>query len=271
MQELIQFFETLPTLYKLGWIFICLGIAWIMEFGFPLLSMEYGKWSHALKNFAFLGTSIIINVVFGIITVGVFLWIDDNNFGVLQVLDLPPVIALILAVMALDFFAQYVAHYLLHKIRWMWRFHMVHHSDTKVDATTGTRHHPGDYVIREIFSIVTVFFIGIPFAFYMFYRIATIFFTYMSHANIKLPQWLDKGISLVFISPDMHKFHHHHERPWTDTNFGNIFSLWDRIFGTMVYDDPSKVEYGLDVLDGAFDENLKYQFSLPFKKGIKTD
>jgi len=60
-------------------------------------------------------------------------------------------------------------------------------------------------------------------------------------------------------------------RPYTDKNFSNIFSLWDRIFGTFAYDDPRNLKYGLDVLDDADDENLKYQMRIPFNKNIKTD
>ena len=69
----------------------------------------------------------------------------------------------------------------------------------------------------------------------------------------------------------MHKFHHHFERPWTDTNFGNIFSIWDRLFGTFVYDDPRKIRYGLDVLQDSTSDQLGYQLKLPFDSGIKTD
>ena len=61
------------------------------------------------------------------------------------------------------------------------------------------------------------------------------------------------------------------ERPWTDTNFGNIFSVWDRIFGTFVYDDVHKIRYGLDVLEDKPDEDIIYQMKLPFDKTIKTD
>ena len=153
----------------------------------------------------------------------------------------------------------------------MWRFHMVHHSDTHVDATTGTRHHPGDYFMREVFGLVAIIILGAPLAFYVFYKICTILFTYFSHANISLPRGLDKALSLLFITPDMHKFHHHFERPWTDTNYGNIFSIWDRAFGTFVYDDPRKVVYGLDVLDDSKDESFAYQFKVPFNKEIETD
>jgi sterol desaturase/sphingolipid hydroxylase (fatty acid hydroxylase superfamily) len=69
----------------------------------------------------------------------------------------------------------------------------------------------------------------------------------------------------------VHKFHHHFERPWTDTNFGNIFSIWDRIFGTFVYDDTKKIQYGVDVTDPLRDEDLRYQLGLPLNKSIKTD
>jgi sterol desaturase/sphingolipid hydroxylase (fatty acid hydroxylase superfamily) len=219
----------------------------------------------------FLASDLIINVLFSLATVGIFAWASANHFGLLYHLDLPIWLELIIAVMILDLVAQYSVHYLLHRVKWMWRFHMVHHSDTHVDATTGTRHHPGDYVTREVFALIAILISGIPLAFYLFYRVATIFFAYFSHANISLPKFLDKALSYVIVTPDMHKFHHHFERPWTDTNFGNIFSFWDRIFGTFVYEDPKQIRYGLDVLDNSRDEDVAYQFKVPFDKSIKTD
>lgn len=271
MDPFLTFFETMPSWQKLAWIFVCLSISWGLEGVSPLAALNYKKWRHAGVNLVFLGTSLLINVLFTAATVGVFLWARDNNFGLLYQVDLNTWLELLLAVMALDLFAQYVAHYLLHRVKWMWKFHLVHHSDTKVDATTGTRHHPGDYLIRELFSLATVIVFGIPLAFYIIYRITTIFFTYLTHANITVPTWIDKPLSYIFITPNMHKFHHHFERPWTDTNFGNIFSLWDRMFGTMVYDDPRKVRYGVDVLKDELDEHVGYQFKVPFDGNIKTD
>lgn len=271
MEAFLDFFEQMPSWQKLAWIFICLSITWIIEGAAPLVSLNYKKWKHAGVNLIFLSTSILINLLFGIATVGVFLWAKANGIGFLYMVDLPIWAELLLAIMFLDFMAQWLAHYLLHKVKWMWKFHLVHHSDTKVDATTGTRHHPGDYLVREVFSLAAVLVFGIPIAFYLFYRIATVFFTYMTHANITVPAWLDKPLSLIFITPNMHKFHHHFERPWTDSNFGNIFSFWDRIFGTMVYDDPRKVRYGVDVLDDDLSENVGYQFKVPFDKSVKTD
>lgn len=271
MEAFLHFFETMPSWQKLAWIVICISATWIIEGGLPLIRSDYKKWRHAGINFIFLTCSILINVAFGLATVGIFQWIDQQQFGLFYLMELPIWVELIMAVAILDFFAQYVAHYLLHKVSFMWRFHMVHHSDTMVDATTGTRHHPGDYTIREIFALIAIILTGIPLAFYIFYRILTVFFTYFSHANIDLPKWLDKSLSYLFITPNMHKFHHHFERPWTDTNYGNIFSLWDRLFGTFVYDDPRKVIYGLDVVDNSRDGDVAYQMKLPFDKSVKTD
>ena len=271
MESFLAFFENMSSVQKLAWIFICLTASWILEAGFPLVKFDYKKWKHAGVNLIFLSTSIAINVLFGIATVGLFIWLSTNNFGILNWINLPVWAELVLAIMMLDFIAQYVAHRMLHKYKWMWKLHMVHHSDTHVDATTGTRHHPGDYVVREIFALFAIFITGMPVAFYLFYRILSVFFTYMTHANWHIPKWMDKGMSYIFVSPDMHKFHHHFERPWTDTNFGNIFSLWDRAFGTFVYDDTQKIKYGLDTLDPSTDENVMYQFKIPIDKNIKTD
>lgn len=271
MQAFIDFFQTLPTSYKLFWVLLWLTIFGLLEGGVPMAKIKFNKLQHDAKNLVFLGTSLLINLLFGLATAGVFIWTSDQSFGLLHLVDWPIWAELLVAVVLLDLFAQYVSHYMLHKVSWMWRFHMVHHSDTIVDATTGTRHHPGDYLIREVYSLLVIVLTGMPLAYYIFYRIATIFFTYFSHANIYLPQWIDKPLSLIFITPNMHKFHHHFERPWTDSNFGNIFSFWDRLFGTMVYDDPRKVQYGLDVLEDETANDVGYQFKLPFNKEVKTD
>jgi sterol desaturase/sphingolipid hydroxylase (fatty acid hydroxylase superfamily) len=271
MESFSHFFEVMPLWQKAGWVLVCLSFFWLLEGGAPLFLFSYRKWKHAGVNFAFLGTSLLINTLFGITTVGVFQWIQTAQFGITYWIHLPVLVEFILCMLAFDLVAQYLAHYLLHRIKWMWKFHLVHHSDTHVDATTGPRLHPGDFMVREFLSLVVVVVMGAPLGYYMFYRFCTIFFTYFTHANISLPLWADKGLSYVFVTPNLHKFHHHFERPWTDTNFGNIFSIWDRLFGTLVYDDPKKIKYGLDVVDASKDEDIGYQFKLPFDRTIKTD
>ncbi len=272
MEQTLNFFANLSSPQKLLWIISCLLIFSILEGEIPLFRFSRETYrKHLGVNLFFLFTTIVINLLFGLLAAGAFIWVLESGFGLLNWVELPMWIEVMIGIMLLDFVAQYVAHYLLHKIKFMWKFHMVHHSDTKVKASTGTRHHPGDFVIRETFALIAVLLGGLSFGIYMIYRILTIVFTYFIHANITLPKWLDKSISWVFISPNMHKFHHHFERPWTDTNFGNIFSFWDRIFGTMAYDDTSNIVYGLDVLDDKYSDDIKYQLKLPFDNSIKTD
>lgn len=271
MNDILNFFENLSNPGKLIWITICLGIFWILEGVYPLKSLNYNKLKHSRLNLLLLGSTILINAIFGIITTGIIINSPLTGIGILTFVEFPLWVELLFAIMILDLIAQYFVHFLLHKIKFMWKFHMVHHSDTSVDVTTGTRHHPGDYVMREIFSLIAIIICGMPYSFYIIYRILTIFFTYFSHSNLRLSLKVDKAISYLFISPNMHKFHHHYERPWTDSNYGNIFSIWDRVFGTFVYTNTEDIKYGLDVLEEEKSDDIKYQLSLPFNDSIKTD
>lgn len=271
MDAFLLFFEQMPNWQKVAWVMVCLGISWALEGSFPLLRLPYRRWHHAGVNSAFLVTSLLINAGFGIASVAAVAWTASSGFGLLHLLDLPILAQLVVVLVIFDFTAQYGAHYLLHKVKWMWRLHVVHHSDTKVDATTGARLHPGDYAVREVFALGTLVVTGAPLAFYVLYRIVTIFFTFVTHANVSLPKRLDAALSYVLVTPDMHKFHHHFERPWTDTNFGGILSIWDRLFGTFVYGDPREVVYGVDVADPDLDEDVVHQFGLPFSGGDRLD
>ena len=244
---------------------------WVLEGYYSLFAFSYKRYKHAGVNLVFLFTTIILNLIFGFFTIKVCDWTVKHDFGLLNILSLPLWSKVILGLFFMDFFGQYAPHYVMHKIKWMWKFHMIHHSDTKVDVTTGTRHHPGEWLFREASTVIGILLIGLPVGMYFLYRSVAALFTHFNHANIRVPLWLDKPISLVFVSPNMHKVHHHYVRPYTDTNYSNIFSLWDRLFGTFAYTDPRNLRYGLDVLEDNKDEDLKYQFKIPFDKTIKTD
>lgn len=270
MDNFLLFFETMPTWQKIAWITVVLSLFWMLEGYYALVKFKYNKWKHARTNFALLGLVMLINLIFGLATAGLFIWLDSTNFGLLNSINLPVWLELILALMVLDLIAQYFVHYLLHKVKWMWRLHLIHHTDTHVDATTGTRHHPLDFTIRETFALIAVFITGMPVAFYLFYRILSVFFTYWTHANISLPTKLDKCLSYVIVTPNMHKFHHHFQLPWTDSNYGNMLSIWDRIFNTYVYGNPKKIKYGIDIVSDETSNNLGYQLGIPFNRKIKT-
>ena len=99
-----------------------------------------------------------------------------------------------------------------------------------------------------------------------------VLFAHITHANIQMPAKVDHLLSYVFVTPYMHKVHHHYEQPLTDTNYGNIFSIWDRMFGTYAkVDDMQEVQYGIDThMDPAQNTSLPTLLKTPFGKFDKT-
>lgn len=270
MEKFIQFWDNITSFQRILTVLTPLLFFFLLENIIPLFRFTYNRFRHAASNLFFLSMTLIINLMFGLLTISVSIWTINNGWGLFQLVDIPLWSKLVFTLIIMDFFSQYAPHYMLHKVKLFWRFHVVHHSDTHVDVTTGTRHHPGEWVLRESCSIIGVFLIGIGPGLYFLHRSFQALFTYFNHANIQLPKWLDRSLALVFVTPDMHKFHHHHKRPWTDMNYANSFSLWDRLFGTLVYDDTKKITYGIDTLDGKHANNVGYQLKIPFDKNIQV-
>jgi sterol desaturase/sphingolipid hydroxylase (fatty acid hydroxylase superfamily) len=271
MDKFVQYWEHIPSAHRIIILMGGMMLFWLAEGYYPLFRFSYRRYKHAGINLVFLATTIVLNLIFGLVTIKICEYVTVNKIGLLHVFELPLWLVIIIGLFVGDLFGQYIPHYIMHKIKWMWKFHMIHHSDTHVDVTTGTRHHPGEWLFRETFMIIGVLVMGMPVWLYFLYRSVAALFTHFNHANILVPEWLDKPISWIFVSPNMHKIHHHYQRPYTDSNYSNIFSLWDRLFGTFKYTDPKTLRYGLDVLDDSTDEQLGYQFKLPFDKTVKTD
>lgn len=266
MEEMLNYLTRMPDTAKLLWLVFWLSLASLAEIFIPLTREPYNRWQHLKVNGFFLLSTLAINSVFGLLLLTLLPVFQNNSIGLFYHVSLPVWLELLVALLILDLLAQYTIHYLLHNVKWMWRFHSVHHSDTHVDATTGTRHHPVDYFTRESFSLLTVAMLGVPLSYYLFYRLLTVVCTYFTHSNIKLPDNVDRALSFVIITPRAHKFHHHYKMPWTDRNFGNIFVFWDRLFGTFVYDDIEKVRYGVDTMEDAQADNITYQLIKPFRR-----
>ncbi len=269
METVFNYFETIPSSHRS--IILVGGITffWILEGVFPLFSFNYKKWKHALPNFFFTLTTIIINFSLAFLLLGTSDWVQQNDFGIINWLpfETPLWLYVFLGVLFLDFFGAYLAHFTEHKIKPLWMVHLVHHSDHKVDTTTANRHHPLESVIRFTFTLFGVLVVGTPIAIVMIYQSLSLVFTQFTHANIKMSKSLDKLLSYFIVSPDMHKIHHHNLLPYTDSNYGNIFSIWDRLLGTYKYLDREKIIYGVDTFpDEKINSSLKELLKQPFQK-----
>ena len=267
METLINYFETIPSSHRS--IILVSGITffWLLEGAVPLFNFKYNKWKHAFPNLFFTATTIIINFVLAFLLLKTADWVQANNFGLINWLpEMSLWLYVLLGVLFLDFFGAYLAHLVEHKVKPLWMVHLVHHSDHKVDTTTANRHHPIESIIRFIFTLIGVFLVGTPIAIVMLYQSMSLVFTQLTHANIKMPKKLDKVLSYVIVSPDMHKIHHHNMLPYTDSNYGNIFSIWDRLLGTYMELDRESIVYGVDTFpDEKKNSNLLELLKQPFQ------
>ncbi len=246
MDSIIHFFEQIPSSQRTIILVSGFTFFWILENSLPLFAFKYNKWQHALLNIFFTLTTLLVNLGFAFVIISAADYTSQHQSGLLYLLPLPLWLHVVLGVLLLDFIGAWLIHWVEHRVPFMWRFHIIHHTDTKVDVTTALRHHPGESVFRAAFTILAIFVAGVPVGVVMLYQTLSALFAQLTHANVRVPQKLDKLLSYVLVSPHMHKIHHHYQLPLTDTNYGNIFSIWDRLFGTYAEAEPQSLVYGLD-------------------------
>lgn len=268
MNEIVSYFSTIQSSHRSLILVAGISFFWLIENAFPLFNFNYKKWQHAGINIFMTLTTIIINFSLAFILLKTSDWAIANNFGVLQWL---PQMSLwlyaLIGLLLLDLIGAYLVHLIEHKVKFLWRFHLIHHTDTWVDTTSGNRHHPGESVIRFAFTTLGVLIVGSPMWIVFMYQTISIVSTQFTHANITLPKRLDIFLSYFIVSPNMHKVHHHFMLPYTDSNYGNIFSVWDRLFGTFMYLPKEKIVYGIDTYMETQDHNqLNNLLKIPFQK-----
>lgn len=247
MENLIQYFESIPSLHRSIILVGGITLFWLIEGLIPTRRLSYKKWRHALPNFFFTITSVLVNFFLAFLLLNTADWAQANGFGLLHIVVLPFWLYVVLGVLLLDFIGAYLAHWTEHKVKPLWMVHLVHHSDHHVDTTTANRHHPLESMVRFSFTLLAVFILGAPIGIVMLYQSLSVVLSQFNHANIKLPLKLDQWLSYVLVTPHMHKVHHHYVLPYTDSNYGNIFAIWDRLFGTYKNLGEEHIVYGVDV------------------------
>lgn len=260
VESIIAFFENIPSWQRTLIIAGGLVFFWVLEGVIPILRMRYNKTRHLGVNLFFTLTTLLVNFLFAAFIVIASDWSVRSGVGVLQMISMPILLQILVGLLLLDLIGAYLIHWIEHKVYWMWRFHVIHHTDTHVDTSTALRHHPGESIFRAAFTILAVVVAGAPIWLVMLYQSLSALASQFNHANLRLPRWAERIFSWIIVTPSMHRVHHHNTQPYTDTNYGNIFSIWDRIFGTFAKLDAKDIVYGLDVYhkrDGHIGDLLK--------------
>jgi len=249
----------------IGTILIAMAFIALVEARIPLHHRTRWNGAHLWPNLMLTFITFATNLVLNAGLVLVLVELQASHFGALPWLALSPLAASIVVVVVLDF-AYYVAHVAMHASGALWRFHSVHHSDPAVDVTTTIRQHPGEGVIRYAFTAAFAFALGAAPGAFTVYRVWSVLNGLLEHANIRMPRRLDGLLSLVIATPNMHKVHHSRSQNETNSNFGNIFSLFDRLFSTLTPSERgTTIAYGLVGLDDPTTQSVRGLLGLPFR------
>jgi len=232
---------------------------------------EFGRYKlrRWITNLSIIGIDgITLRLVFPILAVGVAEYVHNQGYGIFGVLDWPSWLELIISIILLDL-AIYIQHVATHKIPVLWLLHQVHHADTEVDVTTGSRFHPLEIVLSMLYKFAVIALIG-PSALAVFlFEIFLNVFAMFSHANIKLSRDVDDKIRKIIVTPDMHRIHHSTLMKETDSNYGFNLSIWDRLFGTYTETPEqghSAMQIGLSPYQSRKPSTLIWCLLLPFRQ-----
>jgi sterol desaturase/sphingolipid hydroxylase (fatty acid hydroxylase superfamily) len=259
--------NTLEYLLSIDLNYIAIGLIAVFFTLEHLLSTQFPfqrRGHHFWNSFLFQIVYFIGNLFWAIVFVFCIEWLNQNETGLFYLVKPPVWLKLILGVMILDM-ATYWFHRLAHRAPVLWRFHRVHHSDTTLDSSSYFRSHPievlfwfgsAPILVSAIFGM-DLLTIGV-------YFIVLTPFLVIEHVNLCFPAWLDKTMGLVITTPNLHKIHHDQDQYYTDSNFSDIFIIWDRIFGTFKYKPAEQVKLDLAEFDEPKKQTFWYLLRSPF-------
>ncbi len=226
---------------------LALGALWLAEGLAPLWAAGRARVRHAVRN----ATMGIINAgVRALFLPGLLLGVTgaarDVSFGLLNLIEWVWWVELLAAMLLLDFWG-YLQHVVAHHVPLLWRFHAVHHHDAQMDSTTAFRFHAGEIVVWSLALLAAVPVLGLSMFHVLAYEVVLILLSLFHHANLRLPRWLDRGLRWIIVTPSMHIVHHSRWHVETDSNFGPVLSVWDRLCGTLrISRNPGAIRPGLD-------------------------
>lgn len=217
-----------------------------LELLMPYRSNTVSKLRRVAINLAIaLLNGVIVTLLFRALTMKAVLYVNEARFGLVTMVALPYWGRLFATVVVMDF-VLYIWHLLNHEMPLLWRFHQVHHSDLNMDVSTASRFHIGEIMMSSAVKIALIYFLGAEITGVIVFECLLVFAAQFQHSSVKVPAGFERIFWFLFVPPSMHRIHHSVVIGERNTNYGTIFSLWDRIFGTLLKGvDQKKIVIGL--------------------------
>ncbi len=243
----------------------------LAEAVFPRRARSQSRWARWPHNVGIVVVNtVVLRVVFPMAAVGMALYAEARGWGLLNILDLPYAVAIVVSVLLLDL-TIYLQHVMVHAVPMFWRLHRMHHADLDFDVTTGARFHPLEILLSMIVKLAVVAALGPPALAVLVFEVLLNATAMFNHGNLRLPAGLDRVLRLLVVTPDMHRVHHSIVVEETNSNFGFNLPWWDRLFGTYRAQPAAGHEamtIGIEQFRDPSDQRLDRLLTQPFKGAV---
>jgi sterol desaturase/sphingolipid hydroxylase (fatty acid hydroxylase superfamily) len=261
MDKLIKILNEIPPYI----IIIYIAVFLTLEHFWPHSNNRKNRIKHLLNNSGLLLIATAINFLLSFIVVSWIEYVDKSKMGAMNLLHFSPTLKAFSGLVIIDL-SSYLVHRLLHKFAFLWRFHRLHHSEIDMDCSTAFKFHPIESILTFPALLILVVIIGIGLPSLILYNAIELPVLFLQHSNIQYPEWVEKILGPVFSTPNFHHVHHSDEQKYTDSNYGDIFSLWDRLFRTFQKVDSQNIHYGLKEYSDKKTQSFWYMITTPFRK-----
>jgi sterol desaturase/sphingolipid hydroxylase (fatty acid hydroxylase superfamily) len=191
-------------------------------------------------------------------------WVDRRGSGLVPNLRLPNWLAAVITVVLLDY-TLYLWHILLHRVPLLWRFHLAHHVDLDLDASTALRFHFGEFLLSIPWRVAQVLLIGATPQTLALWQRLTAAEVLFHHSNLRLPPRVEQWLRRVIVTPRLHGIHHSTIREERDSNFSSGLTVWDRLHGTIRGDMPQQeITIGVPPYEDKTDVTFGKTLLVPF-------
>ncbi|WP_020603330.1 sterol desaturase family protein [Spirosoma spitsbergense] len=212
------------------------GLLLLIQWRYPLRKQHYVPLRRIIRNISVaLPTFVVLRLALLPLPLLTAVWARDNNIGLINWLfpeqGVGAWVGYGLGFLVFDY-AYYWWHYATHRVGFLYRFHQVHHSDLDMDTSTAIRFHFVELLMSVAFRVLVVLVFGIGFWVAIVYEVVFETAAQFHHSNWKLPKWVEATINVLFVTPRVHGIHHSIVRDEFNSNWGTVFSLWDRLHGT---------------------------------------
>jgi sterol desaturase/sphingolipid hydroxylase (fatty acid hydroxylase superfamily) len=237
----------------------------VLEWRRPLRKSVEPKPRRIARNLTTAALSLVIAVVLQMPVIpALTAWAATHRFGLLHRIALPPAVSAAIALLLLDY-TLWIWHWLNHRVPLLWRFHLVHHIDRDLDSSTALRFHFGEHALSVGYRALQVVLIGASaFDVWLWHTIlfASILF---HHANVELPERVERWLVRFVVTPRMHGIHHSNRREETNSNWSSLLTVWDALHRTLLLAVPqSSIVIGVPAYPAEKDVTVGRIQILPF-------